>query len=346
MKCRFKKYTLHFIKPGGTSRGVLKTKDTYFLILEDGGRTAIGECNRFINLSYDDRPGYEKKLEEICRQLPTRMDAVLDELDEWPSIFFGVEMLLKDWHYGGERILFPDVFTEGEFDIPINGLIWMGEQADMRAQIDQKLTEGWPSIKLKIGALDFDKELALIHYLRSKKGVGELEIRLDANGAYNYSEALEKLKLLEPYDISYIEQPLPKGNWEEMAELIRRSSIKIALDEDLIGVVDAAQRQALIDTIRPDLLILKPALVGGFQGSDDWKKRIEGIGGDWVVTSALESNIGLNAIAQYVAKDQSAYAQGLGTGMLYSNNFPSPYTVERGQIRYNRTQSWDLQRLI
>src|SRR5690606_22728899 len=201
-------------------------------------------------------------------------------------------------------------------------------------------------IKLKIGALDFDKELALIRYLRSKKGVDKLEIRLDANGAYSYAEALEKLKLLEPYEINYIEQPLPKGHWEETASLVGSTSIKIALDEDLIGLVDLKERQALIDTVRPDLLILKPALVGGFKGSEDWKKRIEHIGGSWVVTSALESNIGLNAIAQYVASDRSVYAQGLGTGMLYSNNFPSPYRIEQGQIRYSKMQSWDLQRLI
>lgn len=346
MHCHYKKYTLNFIKPGGTSRGVLKTKDTYFIFLEENGKTAIGECNRFINLSYDDKDNYEEILNKVCRDLPEKKEAILTELREWPSIYFGVEMLLKDWRNGSQRILFPEVFKNGAFSVPINGLIWMGEDSDMREQIDKKLAEGCNSIKLKIGALDFERELALIQYIRKKHNKEEVEIRLDANGAYSYEEALEKLAILEKYGINYIEQPIAKGDWESMHKLIKNTSIKIALDEELIGIINETERQELIDTIQPDLLILKPALIGGFSGSEDWKKRIRENGGDWIVTSALESNIGLNAIAQYVAKDSSDFSQGLGTGQLFSNNFPSPYEVKNNHIYYKKDQDWNLTKLI
>lgn len=342
MNCSFKKYTLNFKQPGGTSRGVLKQKETYFILAQEGDKIAYGECNRFKGLSSDDRPNYEEKLTEIVKRFPIEKEKVLADLREWPSIYFGVEMLLKDWENGGKRILFPEVIKDDGFLIHTNGLIWMGEKESMKKQIQQKLKEGFVSIKLKIGAIDFQLECDLMEYIRSQYNAQEVEIRLDANGAFTKEEALEKLKVLEKYEINYIEQPIRAGQWEEMAYLTARSPIPIALDEELIGVYSNDEKQRLIEVIQPQLLILKPALIGGFYGTDVWRSIIEKHGGSWVITSALESNIGLNAIAQYTAQGHTPYAQGLGTGQLYTNNFPSPYTVDAKGLQYHVDKIWDL----
>jgi o-succinylbenzoate synthase len=342
----FIKYTLQFIKPGGTSRGILKTKDTWIIRWMDNSRVAYGECNMFKGLSYDDRPIYEDKLAEVCNRLPNEGEAILDSLGEWPSIKFGVETLMRDIQNGYQHIIFPEAFGPSGFTVPINGLIWMSGIEEMKLQIESKLREGFASIKLKIGAIDFDAEIDLIRYIRKRYQSDEVEIRLDANGAFSFAEAQDKIKRLSEYNISYIEQPIKAGQWQEMAALSDKSPIDIALDEELIGLIDSQQQQSLIDTIRPQLLILKPALIGGFAASDLWKRRIENIGGSWVITSALESNLGLNAIAQYTAKERSAYAQGLGTGKLFSNNFPSPYTVDAQGIHYQPFQLWDFKSLI
>lgn len=342
MNCSFQKYTLNFKQPGGTSRGVLKQKETYFILAKEGNKIAYGECNRFKGLSSDDRPDYEEKLKEIVERIPLEKENVLADLAEWPSIYFGVEMLLKDWEHGGKRILFPEVIKEDGFHIPTNGLIWMGEKESMKKQIQQKLKEGFVSIKLKIGAIDFQSECDLMQYIRSQYSADEVEIRLDANGAFSKEEALEKLKVLEKYCINYIEQPIRAGQWEEMAFLAAQSPIPIALDEELIGIYSLSEKQRLIDVIQPQLLILKPALIGGFHGTDTWRSLIERQGGSWVITSALESNIGLNAIAQYTAQGHTRYAQGLGTGQLYTNNFSSPYTVDATGLHYHLDKAWDL----
>ncbi len=342
MQCTFKKYQLIFKTPGGTSRGVLHRKETYFISLKDADKIAYGECNRFAGLSYDDRENYEEKLTEICQRLPEEKEEVLKDLKEWPSIHFGVEMLLKDRENGSQRIIFPEVIGENGFFVPTNGLIWMGEKEMMKKQVEAKLKDNYTSIKLKIGAIDFDYELELIRFIRQQYSSKEVEIRLDANGAFSVEEAKEKLERLAEYEINYLEQPIKAGRWDEMAEIISFSPIKIALDEELIGIQDSDKRQALIQTLQPDLLILKPALLGGFKGCDEWKKLIEQQGGSWVITSALESNIGLNAIVQYTALGYSDYAQGLGTGQLYTNNFPSPYTIDHLGIHYHKDKEWDL----
>lgn len=346
MNCHFKKYSLHFQKPGGTSRGVLHDKETYFIFLEENGKRAIGECNRFTKLSYDDRAGYEEKLNEVCKQLPDAQESLLPELSEWPSIQFGIEMLLKDWNNGCQQILFPEVMNETGFSIPVNGLIWMGTKAEMKEQIMQKLKAGYTSIKLKIGAIDFETELSLLQFIRQQFSENEVEIRLDANGAFRLNEASEKIKRLSEFQISYIEQPIKAGQWQEMAGLCEKTPIDIALDEELIGIISSKQKKQLIETISPQLIILKPALIGGFSGSDEWKKLIETIDGSWVITSALESNIGLNAIAQYTALGWSNYAQGLGTGKLYTNNIPSPYTVDAKGLHYHKNKTWDFSSIL
>ncbi|MCO5230311.1 MAG: o-succinylbenzoate synthase [Chitinophagales bacterium] len=342
MTCNFIKYKLQFKIPGGTSRGILHQKDTYIIKLEDNGKIAYGECNRFKNLSFDDREIYEDKLSDVCKKISERRENILDELEEWPSIYFGVETLLKDWENGCQQIIFPEVIQNGGFSIPINALIWMGEKDFMLKQITQKLEEGYTSIKLKIGAIDFQTELALIQYIRKQFNEQEVEIRLDANGAFQANEALDKLNQLADFQISYIEQPIRAGQWQEMADIVEKSPIKIALDEELIGIISQKEKEKMMQTISPQLLILKPALIGGFQGSTTWKNLIEQYLGSWVITSALESNIGLNAIAQYTALGYTDYAQGLGTGQLYTNNFPSPYSVDAKGIHYHTSKKWDL----
>lgn len=341
MMCSYKKYTLHFKKPGGTSRGVLYNKDTYFLILKDGEKTAYGECNLFRKLSYDDSEGYEQKLSDICKRLPVEKEEVLNELTEWPSIRFGVETVLKDWANGCHQIIFPGVIKKDGFTIPINGLVWMGTRENMQRQIAVKLKEGYRSIKLKVGAIDFDKELELLRYMRQQFTSDQLEIRVDANGAFGFREAKEKIERMAAYDINYIEQPIKAGNWQEMAALAKNSPIKIALDEELIGVNSLEEKKKLMETIQPPILILKPALAGGFASCDEWRRLAEDIGGLWVVTSALESNIGLNAIAQYAVQYKSIYAQGLGTGQLYTNNISAPYTVDAKGLHYHQNKNWD-----
>lgn len=342
----YKKYTLHFKRPGGTSRGVLHHKDTYFICLKEGEKTAIGECNRFAHLSFDDRENYEEKLGEVCRMLPYEKENVLSGLTEWPSIYFGVEMLLKDRENGSRQIIFPEVMKEEGFTVPVNGLIWMAPKEEMKEQIIKRLKDGYASIKLKIGTLDFNTELELIQFIRRQFSEREVEIRLDANGAYSFEEAREKIKRIAEYGVSYIEQPIKAGQWQEMAALAENSPVNIALDEELIGILHPEQQQKLIHTIAPQLLILKPALIGGLKASDTWKELIEHKGGSWVITSALESNIGLNAIAQYAALGGSLYAQGLGTGQLYTNNIPSPYTADARGLHFHSNKSWDLSSLL
>lgn len=345
MKCTFKKYTLHFKRPGGTSRGILFDKNTYILIIEDGERRAYGECNLFRDLSYDDREGYETKLNEICLRLPLEMTTVLPDLLEWPSIHFGVETVLRDWENGSHQIIFPESISRNGFSIPTNGLIWMGKKEEMKSQIISKLKDGFTSVKLKIGAIDFDGELELLQFVRRQFTEDEVEIRVDANGAFRFEEAKEKIKRLSEYQINYIEQPIKAGQWQEMAALAENSPVKIALDEELIGINVEVSGENLIDTISPQVLILKPALVGGFRACDHWKQLIEQKNGTWVITSALESNIGLNAIAQYTALSPVEMAQGLGTGQLYTNNFPSPYTVDSKGLHYHTEKSWDFSAL-
>lgn len=345
MDCFFKKYTLHFKRSAGTSRGVIHDKDTYILMIRDGEQMAYGECNLFTKLSYDDRYGYEEKLAEMCRRLPGEKEHLLSELSEWPSIYFGVETVLKDWENGCRQIIFPKSISKSGFRIPTNGLIWMGTKDEMKDQIKSKLDNGYNSIKLKIGAIDFDTELELLKYIRQQFNEKDVEIRVDANGAFQFAEAREKIKQISEYAVHYIEQPIKAGQWQEMAALAENSPVKIALDEELIGIQDPEKRANLINTISPQLLILKPALLGGFDSCDQWKNLIAKHSGSWVVTSALESNIGLNAIAQYAALDITGVPQGLGTGQLFTNNFPSPYTIDSKGLHYHCDKNWDFSAL-
>ena len=348
LRCSYQKYTLRFIKPGGTSRGVLHEKETWIISLyddEDRSKIAYGECGLFRGLSIDDRPGYEEKLVQICKQLPSEKYAILSQLTEWPSIYFGVEMVLKDWENNCDHVLFNNDFTEGKTGIDINGLIWMGSKESMMAQIKDKLEQDFTCLKMKIGAIDFESELEILRSIRCQFSPKEIELRVDANGAFSIKEALEKLKRLSPFDIHSIEQPIRAGQISEMAELIEQSPVPVALDEELIGIIDVEAKRKLLEILHPHYIILKPTLVGGFEGSLEWINLIEKQSGNWWITSALESNIGLNAIAQFTATKNNPLPQGLGTGQLYSNNFDSPLQIHKGKLFLDKNNPWNFHNL-
>lgn len=346
-QCSFKKYALKFITPGGTSRGVLTEKETYILIGKDNatGYVAYGECGLFRGLSSDDRPGYEQILKEICERLPVEKAEVLKDLQAWPSIYFGVETLLRDMEAGSQHILFAGAFSKGIEGITINGLIWMSDESSMRSQVKSKIEQGFACIKMKIGAIDFESELSVLKSIRQEFSHKDISIRVDANGAFQPKAALEKLFRLSIYDIHSIEQPIAAKQWQEMARLVEQSPIPIALDEELIGIYEPDQKEEMLATINPPYLIFKPSLIGGFDGTTEWKDLIEARGGQWWITSALESNIGLNAIAQFTAFQGNPLPQGLGTGALYSNNFSSPLFIDNGKLYLSPDKQWNFSNL-
>ncbi|SHJ69022.1 o-succinylbenzoate synthase [Pseudozobellia thermophila] len=342
MKAHYKKYILDFKRPSGTSRGVLTQKETWFISIRANGRYGIGECGLLKGLSVDDRPHYEDKLRWACEHIHWDEKDLLAELKEFPSIQFGLEQAFLSLRSVNPFLLFESNFTKRESPIPINGLIWMGDEGFMHEQIAQKLEQGFRCIKMKIGAIDFDRELALIASIRKKYSTSQIELRVDANGAFGLDDAMDKLHILAQYGLHSIEQPIKQGHWDEMKRLCEATPLPIALDEELIGVFDVTEKEELLQTIRPQYLILKPSLVGGFGGSQEWIDRAEALGIGWWVTSALESNIGLNAIAQWTYTLQNRMPQGLGTGSLYTNNIDSPLKVENGQLSYGNNKGWDI----
>jgi o-succinylbenzoate synthase len=341
MKAYYKKYTLNFKRASGTSRGVLTQKETWLLILRNGEHYGIGECGILRGLSVDDVPGYEDKLQWTCAHIHLEKAKLLEELREFPSIQFGVEQAFLSLKSSDPFELFPSEFTQNEASIPINGLIWMGNEAFMLSQLEQKLKEGFQCIKMKIGAIDFSKELSILASIREHFTPDEIELRVDANGAFGFYEALEKLKQLSEYQLHSIEQPIKQQQPKAMAELCKSTPLPIALDEELIGVFDTSEKEKLLQTIQPQYIILKPSLVGGFSGSQEWITLAEKHGVGWWITSALESNVGLNAIAQWTYTLGNTMPQGLGTGSLYTNNFESPLEVTRGTLCYKAGKKWE-----
>ena len=342
MKATYQKYILNFKNPSGTSRGVLNTKETWFLIVEQDGKKGIGECGILRGLSADDRPDYEEKLTWTCQNIHLGKDKLWEQLIEFPSIQFGVEMAFESLASSNPFLLFPSEFTEGKKTISINGLIWMGEPQFMKQQIEEKLAQGFNCIKLKIGAIDFQKELDLLHYIRANFDEKSIEIRVDVNGAFNKMEALNKLNQLSGFELHSIEQPISVKQYDSMAELCRKTPIPIALDEELIGVFNYSEKEALLQKIKPQFIILKPSFIGGFKGTKEWIDLAEKYQIGWWITSALESNIGLNAIAQWTFLQNNSMPQGLGTGGLYTNNFDCPLEVKNGQLQYNSEIDWEV----
>lgn len=340
LKACYTPYTLRFKVPSGTSRGILTEKQTYFIKVwdeADPDRFGLGECALFKGLGADDRPEYETVLQQVCRDI-NRYEAL--DLSAWSSIRFGVETALLDWRNGGRRVVYPTDFVAGKQAIEINGLIWMGDKRTMAARIEEKLAAGFTCIKLKIGAIDFDDECELLAHIRRRYSPSEIELRVDANGAFSPDNALECLQRLSRYHLHSIEQPIRAGQWEAMARLCERSPLPIALDEELIGIDGFTEKTTLIKAISPQYLVLKPSLVGGFRGAGEWIDIARANHTGWWITSALESNVGLNAIAQWTSTLPVDMPQGLGTGALYTNNIESPLEQEGNLLRYNPQKGW------
>uniref|UniRef100_A0AB33IWV8 o-succinylbenzoate synthase n=1 Tax=Prevotella sp. GTC17254 TaxID=3236794 RepID=A0AB33IWV8_9BACT len=326
---------LHFKHPAGTSRGVYTTHDIWLLIVTHNGLTGIGECAPLPDLSCDAIPEYEHILREVCRVVETTGSIPFDMLRPYPSILFGLETAFAQIAAGGSIDFFDTPFGKGEEGITINGLVWMGTFDEMRHRIEQKLEQGFHCVKLKIGAIDFEQELALIQHIRRHFSKEQIELRVDANGGFTPDNAMRRLEQLSRFDIHSIEQPIRQHQWTDMGKLCRNTPLPIALDEELIGVNLPLMKAELLETIRPQYIILKPTLHGGMRGTEEWVNlaRQRGIG-SWI-TSALESNVGLNSVAQLAAKlygPTVQMPQGLGTGQLFTDNIDMPIETRGEQL--------------
>lgn len=332
--------TLHFKQPAGTSRGVYTTRQSYYLTITDDncpGIKGVGECATLPDLSCDAVPEYNKILKDICLMVEQTGKIPYDILRPYPSILFGLETAFAQLDANGSARLYDTPFARGEEGITINGLVWMGTFEEMYSRLETKLKAGFHCVKLKIGAIDFDKELDLIKHIREAFDKDTIELRVDANGGFTPDNAMERLEALAQYDIHSIEQPIKQHQWKDMARLCKETPLPIALDEELIGVNVKSMKEYLLDSIRPQYIILKPSLHGGMYGCDEWIQLAKERGiGSWI-TSALESNIGLNAIAHYCAKTYGpsvSMPQGLGTGQLFTDNIDMPLVVDGDKIWY------------
>ena len=327
---------LHFKLPAGTSRGSYTTRDVWYLHLTSDkypDRVGIGECAPLPKLSCDDMQGYESVLAHICNEVTEQGGFSVESLRDYPSILFGLETAFRHLERGCFE-LWDTPFSRGEVGIPINGLIWMGDYKKMLEQIEAKMAVGFRCIKLKIGAINFEEELALLRFIRSHFSAKEVELRVDANGAFAPADAMEKLKRLAELDLHSIEQPIRAGQWEDMARLTAETPLPIALDEELIGINIPERKQCLLDSVHPQYIILKPSLHGGMAGGNEWIREAEKRNIGWWITSALESNIGLNAIAHWCATFNNPLPQGLGTGALFTNNVDMPLEVRKDSLWY------------
>lgn len=320
-------YTLRFKETAITSRARMTEKDTFLLRLTDDirpGIDGIGEIALFRGLSSEDTPAFPDAIRRLVDN-PVDVDSITSIPES--SIRFGLETALLDLRGGGKRILFDTPFSASLQMIPVNGLIWMGDYPTMRRRLVSRIEAGFSTIKIKIGGIDFESELDLLRLLRSDFSERDLTLRLDANGSFSPTDTLDRLNRLAPFRVHSIEQPIRAGQWEAMARIVKESPIPIALDEELIGVSSDERKSLLLDTIHPHYIILKPSLCGGLSEADAWIRQAAARGIGWWATSALESNVGLNAIAQWVSRYTINTCQGLGTGSLYTNNFPSALTM-------------------
>ena len=332
MKIHIEERVLHFKQPAGTSRGVYTERKSWLVEATDGERRGVGECAPLPDLSCDARPDYAEVLRRFCDDVERTGQIDVEAMRDYPSMLFGLETALgmMDGH-----TLFDTPFTRGEEGIPINGLVWMGSYEEMLARMEQKLEQGFRCVKLKIGAIDFESELEMVKKIRQRFSHHDVEIRLDANGGFKFEEALYKLELLSQYVVHSIEQPIRQGQWANMAELCRDAPLPIALDEELIGVNDPDTKRQLLNIIKPAYIILKPSLHGGMSGCREWIAAARDMGiGSWI-TSALESNVGLSAIAQFcsdVYGPHISMPQGLGTGQLFTDNIPMPLEIRGDKL--------------
>lgn len=338
----FHPYTLHFKKPAGTSRGALLHKETWFLCLRDPAepnRLGVGECSPQPGLSRDDLPQLPQKLADVCEQINRGRPLEQIDLRGWPAVQTALDLARQDWQTGGQQHLYDSAFARGEVSLPIHGLIWMGSPAEVLAQVQQKVKAGVPVIKMKVGALPFADELALLAEIR--RVAPRHELRLDANGAFSIDEALAKLKALAAFDVHSLEQPIKPGQVAALANLCAASPIPIALDEELLTLTTPDAQRDLLTTVRPAYLVLKPTLLGGQAATEQWIALANAQGIGWWFNSMLESNVGLNALAQWAAHLPSTHVHGLGTGQLFQNNIPSPLQLDGAALRYNFEHTWD-----
>ena len=347
VQAKYIRHPIKFHRPAGTSRGLLHQKECWFVKLtSEAGLTGVGEISFIPGLSLEDPDEIEIQLDHVCKLISRGEMDPAQELPSLPGIRFALEGAMRDLEQGGARLLFDSDFTKGKAGILVNGLIWMGDRAFMKKQVRDKLDQGFRVLKMKVGALDVNEEIDLLAWIRSEYGAGDLEIRLDANGAWSPEEATLRMARFAKFGIHSIEQPIAAGQIESMSELCRNPVIPIALDEELIGVTRMEERRQLIEQIRPDFIILKPGLLGGFSLAEQWIDLAESVGTAWWITSALESSVGLNAISQWTYQLGVSMPQGLGTGMLYNNNIQSPLLMEENQLWYRPERGWDLQSII
>lgn len=349
MKAEVISYTLGFKQPAGTSRGVLRDKQCFFLKITDASApfpVGWGEVGVLRGLSMDDVPELEGQLDWTAKHIHLGLDELYRANAQFPSVQFALEQAFSHLQHGFQH--FDTPYSRGQAAMPINGLIWMGDEAFMLEQISKRLEEGFTTLKMKVGAIDWAIERDLLAGIRRAFGPEALTLRVDANGAFNLKQALEVDAVLSDLGVHSIEQPLPVKDREGLAALAATTKVPIALDESLIGLVDRESRIELLDQIKPPFIILKPSFIGGWRGADQWIALAEERGIGWWATSALESNIGLNAIAQWASTKQNPLPQGLGTGSLYTNNIPGPNVVKGGEISIpgNVQQDWDISALL
>lgn len=339
MKIDVEERVLHFKQPAGTSRGVYTERRIWLVRMSDGSSVGMGECAPLPDLSCDALEPYiyNKVLGDFCRQVEQTGEIPYEDLRDYPSMLFGLETAMLNLRRG--CLLFDTPFANGKQGIPINGLVWMGSYEEMLQRMEDKLAQGFRCVKLKVGAIDFEHELDLVKRIRERFSHREVELRLDANGGFKPEDALYRLELLSQYAIHSIEQPIKQKQWAKMAELCRDAPLPIALDEELIGVNDPEIKRQMLRIIKPAYIVLKPSLHGGMMGCREWIDiaREEGIG-SWI-TSALESNVGLNAIAQFCSEvygDEITFPQGLGTGQLFTDNIPMPLEIRGDKLWISR----------
>ena len=363
LQASFSKRTFTFEFDARTSRGLMREKHSWYIKIWDDpkvGRFGVGECGPLPGLSIEDSATIEEKISSVVEQI-NHAKLKLEDVDssslrklntfftdffgeelmkKYPSVVFSLETAILDLLNGGDRVIFRNEFAKGK-PLPINGLIWMGGLDFMLQQVEIKIRDGYRCVKLKVGGLDFEKECDILQYIRRKYFRDDIVIRLDANGAFKPEEAMYKLQELSKFGVHSIEQPLKTGH-HGIVDICKSSPIPIALDEELIGLSGREEKESLLDRIRPQFIILKPTLHGGLFGCEEWIALAEARKIGWWITSALESNIGLNSIGQFTANYDIKLPQGLGTGAIYTNNFPSPLLAEKGTLRYDLKENWDL----
>jgi O-succinylbenzoate synthase len=348
IQAAWKELTLTPRFPLGTSKGEIRERTVWYLMAWHSERPqvrGVGEAALFPGHSKEFPADVRGTLLELCKDTSDWERRMATDLVNCPSVRFAVEQCLRDLAASGSKVLFPSDFTLGRRSIPINGLVWMGDKRTMRQRIQEQIEAGSRCVKLKIGAIGTDDELELLAEVRRSFKAKDLTLRVDANGAFTAQQAHDVLKRLADLEVESIEQPVAPGRYELMAELCATSPVPIALDEDLIGLNSAEAKADLLDHVRPQRIVIKPSLVGGWTAANEWIALAEARGIGWWITSALESSIGLNAIAQWTATLDVAGPQGLGTGSLYADNIPSPLAADRGALHYRPERAWDLHRL-